>query len=85
MKPLARKQTMCAHARLAAIGAPYARKPRAMSVSNTAMPFMTRSAASLRSCPNLPRMLIRSRAESAPAPVTTVSCHAICSIATLAA
>eukprot|EP00969_Alexandrium_andersonii_P097569 4307947-Alexandrium_andersonii.AAC.1 len=56
-----------------------------MSVSNTAMPFMARSAASLRSCPNLPRTLIRPRAESAPAPVTSLSCHAICSITMLAA
>eukprot|EP00969_Alexandrium_andersonii_P300288 13275881-Alexandrium_andersonii.AAC.1 len=56
-----------------------------MSVSDTALPFMARYAASLRSCPNLPRTLIRSRAEFAPAPVTSVSCHAICSIRMLAA
>eukprot|EP00969_Alexandrium_andersonii_P175478 7759610-Alexandrium_andersonii.AAC.1 len=56
-----------------------------MSVSNTAMPLMPRSAASLRSCPNLPRTLMMSRAEPAPAPVTSVSCRAICSIAMHAA
>eukprot|EP00969_Alexandrium_andersonii_P146515 6479356-Alexandrium_andersonii.AAC.1 len=50
-----------------------------MSVSNTAMPFMTRSVASLSACPSLPTTLRMSRAESAPAPVTSVSRHATCS------
>eukprot|EP00969_Alexandrium_andersonii_P134018 5928344-Alexandrium_andersonii.AAC.1 len=62
---------MHARIKLAAIGAPYARKPRAMSASNTAMPLMTRSVASLSSCPNLPETLMMSRAESAPVPVTS--------------
>eukprot|EP00969_Alexandrium_andersonii_P264217 11677666-Alexandrium_andersonii.AAC.1 len=62
MQLLARTQTMYVHIRLTAIGAPYARAPRTMSASNTAMPLMTRSAASLRTCPNLPRTLMMSRA-----------------------
>eukprot|EP00969_Alexandrium_andersonii_P320564 14163310-Alexandrium_andersonii.AAC.1 len=50
-----------------------------MSASNTAMPLTTTSATSLGNCPNLPKTLMMSRAESTPAPVTSASCHATCS------
>eukprot|EP00969_Alexandrium_andersonii_P309505 13677812-Alexandrium_andersonii.AAC.1 len=43
------------------------------------MPFMTWSVASMANWPNLPKTLGMSRALSAPAPVTSVSCRATCS------
>eukprot|EP00969_Alexandrium_andersonii_P281712 12453924-Alexandrium_andersonii.AAC.1 len=46
---------------------------------------MTSSAASLANWPSLPKMWRTSRADSAPAPVTSVNCSATCSITTLAA
>eukprot|EP00969_Alexandrium_andersonii_P056636 2497128-Alexandrium_andersonii.AAC.1 len=47
-----------------------------MSANNAAIPFATRSAAALADEPNLPKTLMMLRAESAPAPATSVSCHA---------
>eukprot|EP00969_Alexandrium_andersonii_P157560 6963955-Alexandrium_andersonii.AAC.1 len=62
MNILARTQTRYAHIAFTAIGTPYARETRTMSVSNTAMPFMTRTAASLSNWPSLPKTLMMSRA-----------------------
>eukprot|EP00969_Alexandrium_andersonii_P217128 9590648-Alexandrium_andersonii.AAC.1 len=56
MNTLANSQTRYAHTALTTIGTPNARNPRTVSVSNTVMPSMTRSAASLSNWPSFPKM-----------------------------
>eukprot|EP00969_Alexandrium_andersonii_P149351 6604279-Alexandrium_andersonii.AAC.1 len=63
--------TACTHITHTAIGTPYVRMQRAASAGNAAMPFATRSAASMATCPNLPKTPRMLRALSAPAPVTS--------------
>eukprot|EP00969_Alexandrium_andersonii_P118167 5226731-Alexandrium_andersonii.AAC.1 len=71
MKSLARMWNEYTRATRTAVGAPHARMQRTVSVDNTAMPFMTRPAASMAIWPNLPKTPRMLRALCAPAPVTS--------------